>query len=253
MQTSERLRANLEEAMVGTGGAVESADRLCHACVDLLGVDGAAISFVRDGANWGTFGSSDESSRRWDEFQFTFGEGPCLDAVRHGRPVLVDDLRDPMEVRWPAFAGAMLGDGVRGVFAFPVSIAATRIGALDLFRCDAGTLDNDLQDGAGWASKLAVLPLLDLMSADVDWEGIGEGAAWSQLASLERVEVYQATGMVQVQLDVDAAEALIRLRGYAFAHDMSISDVAWSIVERRLSLSEDGFEIDRDGTETSPT
>jgi hypothetical protein len=247
MQSSERLRADLEGAMAGTGGAAESADRLCHACVDLLGVDGAAISFVQHGANRGTFGSSGELSRRWDEFQFTFGEGPCLDAVRHGRPVSADDLADPKEVRWPAFAGAMLGDGVRGVFAFPVSIAATRIGALDLFRCDAGTLAENLQEGAGWASKLAVLPLLDLMSADVDWENIGEGAAWSQLASLERVEVYQATGMVQVQLDVDSAEALIRLRGYAFAHDMSISEVAWSIIERRLS-----FEVGRDSTETTP-
>jgi hypothetical protein len=253
MKSSERLRADLEEAMAGTGGAVASADRLCHACVDLLGVDGAAISFVHDGANRGTFGSSGELSRRWDEFQFTFGEGPCLDAVRHGRPVLAQDLRDPKEVRWPAFAGAMLGDGVRGVFAFPVSMAATRIGALDLFRCTAGTLDDDLQDGAGWASKLAVLPLLDLMNADVDWEGIGEGAAWSQIESLERVEVYQATGMVQVQLDVDVTEALIRLRGYAFAHDMSISDVAWMIIERRLSLREDDFEIGPDSTGTSPT
>jgi hypothetical protein len=186
MGSSERLRADLEGVMAGAVGPIESADRLCHACVDLLRVDGAAISYVHDGTSRGTFGSSGELSRRWDEYQFTFGEGPCLDAVRQGRPVLAADLQDPDEVRWPAFTGAMLGDGVRGVFAFPVRLAATRIGALDLFRRTPGAINDDVWDGAGWASQLAALPLLDLMSADVDWEAISEGRGWSQLESLER-------------------------------------------------------------------
>jgi hypothetical protein len=90
--------------------------------------------------------------------------------------------------------------------------------------------------------------VMEVMSADVDWGTIGEGGGWSQLESLERIEVYQATGMVQIQLDVDAAEALIRIRGYAFAHDRSISDVAWSIVERRLSFRPDEFGTDLDTT-----
>jgi hypothetical protein len=209
-----------------------------------LRVDGAAISYVQDGASRGTFGSSDESSRRWDEYQFTFGEGPCLDAVRSGRPVHVEDLGDPSETRWPAFAGAMQRDGVRAVFALPVRIAASRVGALDLFRRSAGTLDEEGWDAAEWASQLAALPLLDLMSTDVDWETVGQGDRWSQLDSLERVEVYQATGMVQVQLDVDAVEALVRLRGYAFAHNMTASEVAWEIVERRMSLTPDEFGTD---------
>jgi hypothetical protein len=58
--------------------------------------------------------------------------------------------------------------------------------------------------------------------------------------------------MVQVQLDVDAAEALIRLRGYAFAHDMTISDVAWAIVERRLSFKPDDFVNDLDAPRNHP-
>jgi hypothetical protein len=94
--------------------------------------------------------------------------------------------------------------------------------------------------------------MLELMSADVDWEVISEGGGWSQLESLERVEVYQATGMVQVQTGVDAAEALIRIRAYAYAHDIAISDLAWSIVERRLSFEPDDFGNDLDGNQKSP-
>ena len=37
-------------------------------------------------------------------------------------------------------------------------------------------------------------------------------------------------------LDVGPTEALLRLRAYAFAHDMTAAETAWAIVEGRLSL-----------------
>jgi hypothetical protein len=42
--------------------------------------------------------------------------------------------------------------------------------------------------------------------------------------------------MVSVQLDITVAEALIRLRAYAFSHDRLITDVAQDVVDRRLRL-----------------
>jgi GAF domain len=245
------LRAELGAAMAGAGGALSAADRLCRACVELLGVDGAAVSLMHDGTTVGTFGSSGELSRRLDELQFTYGEGPCLDAVTSGRPVLVSDLREPGEQRWPVFSRAVLDSGVRAVFALPVAIAHSAVGALDLFSSRPGPLSSGGMDGGLWAVQLASLPLLDLMSADVDWVAAGEGGdGWEQLASLERVEVYQATGMIIGQLDVDAAEALVRLRAHAFAQGLTASEAAWAIVERRVSLDdEESFRPPTDGRE----
>jgi hypothetical protein len=59
------------------------------------------------------------------------------------------------------------------------------------------------------------------------------------LSSLERVEVYQATGMIIARLDVGRAEALVRLRAHAFAHGLTASEVAWAIVRRELVLEAD--------------
>jgi hypothetical protein len=42
--------------------------------------------------------------------------------------------------------------------------------------------------------------------------------------------------MVAAQLDVGVAEALIRVRAYAFANDRPITDVANDVVSRRLRL-----------------
>jgi len=245
MDSGARLRSDLQAAMAGGGRGLAAANQLCHACVDLLDVDGAAISLMHEGATRGTFGSSGDLSRRLDEFQFTLGEGPCLDAVAKGEPILVADLAAIKEQRWPAFTGALLGVGVRAVFALPVAIGAVPVGALDLFRHQPGSLHGEQLGGSLHAAELAALPLLDLMGADLDWSAAGDGesdgdgdGAWSELASLERVEVYQATGMIMAQLGVGPAEALVRLRAHAFAHDQTASEVAWAVVERRLSFDD---------------
>ena len=156
MHSSERVRTGLGSAISGPGGALESADRLCHACVDLLDVDGASISFVDQGASRGTFGSSSELSRRLDEFQLTFGEGPCLDAVRLGVPVLAPDLADPEEQRRPAFSQAVLKSGVRAVCARQVAVAASGVGALDLFRLSTGPFSDDDLSGEVRATQATV-------------------------------------------------------------------------------------------------
>jgi hypothetical protein len=239
------LRADLGDAVRGPGGPLAAADRLCRACVELLAVDGAAVSIAHAGTTRGTFGSSGELSRRLDEYQFTFGEGPCLDAVSSGQPVLVGDVGDRAEQRWPAFSRAALDSGVRAVFALPVALARAPIGALDLFRNEAGPLTDATLEGGMWAAELAALPFLDLMT-EVGSSESGDDS-WEQLASLERVEVYQATGMIIGHLDVDAAEALVRLRAYAFSHGLTASQAAWAIVERRVSLAEEeSFQVGSD-------
>lgn len=245
MDGSDRMRADLGAAMSGATSALAAANLLCHACVELLEVDGASISLMYDGTTRGTFGSSGEMSRRLDELQFTYGEGPCLDAVREGAPVLVKDFNDPAEVRWPAFSGALLDAGVCAVFALPVAVARDHVGALDLFRRESGPLSARGLAGGLLAAELAALPLLDLMNADVDWDGAAQGDdGWDQLASLERVEVYQATGMIIGASGVGPAEALVRLRAHAFAYGMTASQVAWAVVERQILLDADGLRRD---------
>ena len=117
-----------------------------------------------------------------------------MEAVAERRPVLAPDLSDPAEHRWPALARAVLEHGIHAVFALPVTVASTSTGARDLYRHRRGPLGEDALTGGVWAAGLAALPLLDLRTADTDGERAADGqGSWEQLASLERVEVYQAT------------------------------------------------------------
>jgi hypothetical protein len=218
---------------------VDAADRLCEACVMLFDVDAAAISLVFDGANSGTLGSSGEPARKYDELQFILGEGPCLDSVARRAPVLVVDLADPGEGRWPVYGPAMLDLKVRGVYAMPVLVAGEYIGALDLFRAQPRRLDDDHFAGAIAAAELASLPLLDLLDTDMQGAfGDPDSNAWAELHALSRAEVSQATGMLVAQLGIEPAEALVRLRAHAYATGRSATDVARDILDRRLRLEE---------------
>jgi hypothetical protein len=223
-------------AAVGDRRGVGAADRLCEACV-VFGVDAATISLVFDGANAGTLGASGVSARVYDELQFTLGEGPCLDSVAYRAPVLVVDLADPDVVRWPAYGPAMLAHQIRGVYAMPVVVAGEFVGALDLFRADPGLLGAEQLAGALVAAELAQMPLLDLLGADLQAAVTDpDSDAWAELNTLSRAEVSQASGMLLAQLEVEAAEALVRLRAHAYATGRSATDVARDILDRRLRL-----------------
>jgi hypothetical protein len=227
-------------AAVGSRRGVAAADRLCEACVLLLDIDAAAISIVFDGVNGGTLGSSGTAARAYDELQFTFGEGPCLDSVSQRTPILVADLAHPEETRWPMYTPALLAHDIRGVFAMPVLVAGEHVGALDFYRAQAGHLDDDELAGAIAAAEYAELPMLDVMDGDLHAAiSDPDSNSWAELQVLTRAEVSQATGMLVAQLGVESAEALVRLRAHAYATGRSATDVARDILDRRLRLEAD--------------
>ena len=155
-------------------------------------------------------------------------------------PVLIADLANANDVRWPVYGPAMLDYKIRGIFAIPVVLAGEYVGALDLFRAQPGELPGDHLAGAVVAAELAGVPLLDLMDSDLQAAvNDPDSSAWAELNALSRAEVSQATGMLVAQLGVEPAEALVRLRGHAYATDRSATDVARDILDRRLQLDSD--------------
>lgn len=203
----------------------------------LLDVDAAAISLVFDGASTGTLGSSGNDARALDELQFTVGEGPCLESVSLCAPVMVNDLADPAEQRWPVYGRAMLDLRIRGVYAMPVVVAGEYVGALDLFSALPIRLAAEQFAGAIAAAELAGIPVLDLLDADLHAAvSDPDSSAWTDLNALSRAEVSQATGMLVAQLGIEPAEALLRLRAHAYAAGRAATEVARDILERRLRL-----------------
>jgi hypothetical protein len=225
-------------AVVGDEHGADAADRLCEACVALLGVDAAVMSLVFDGAHAVTLGASGPTARVLDELQFTLGEGPGVDAVTGRAAVLVTDLAQAgATTRWPTYRRAVHVRGIGFVYAIPIAIVGHYIGALTLFRAHPGMLTAEQFAGARVAAELAEMPLLDLTKADLQAAVADpDSHSWAELSALTRTEVNQATGMLVARLNVEPAVALARLRAHAYATDRTPTDVARDILAHRLRL-----------------
>src|ERR1700737_1068622 len=136
---------------------------LSTAGVSVFHIDAGALSLGFDGANSGTLGSSSEPARMYDELQFLLGEGPCLESVARRAPVVVVDLANPDDQRWPVYAPAMLDFQVRGVYALPVVGAGESVGPPAFFRPQPGVLAGEQFPGAIVPAELAGMPMLDLL------------------------------------------------------------------------------------------
>lgn len=217
----------------GTPGRLE---RLCSALARALPAAGVGLSLLTaDTYGGGTVAASDARSRALEDLQFTLGEGPCIDAYASRRPVLEPDLQTHGRLRWPGYSPAAQEHGVRAVFAFPLQVGAARAGALDIYRADTGRLTPEGLTQAFTFADVAMGLLVDTQST------VGDDITFPDLddAMANRLEVYQAQGMVMVDLGVGIDEAMARLRAHAFAEERAISAVAKDIVAGRLVLERD--------------
>jgi GAF domain-containing protein len=76
--------------------------------------------------------SSNEEGRILELFNVQNDDGPGLDAITTGRPVVNADLGES-HLRWPIFAPAARAAGLQSVHAFPLRLRDETIGALTIF------------------------------------------------------------------------------------------------------------------------
>jgi hypothetical protein len=194
-----------------------------------------------------------ELSARFEELQFTLGEGPAPDAIRTGSPVLEPDLDRVRPERWPALLSAAAKLGVHGVCCFPLGIGAIRVGVLTVL-CD-GKRGLGAQQCAD-AGALAAALTSAFLGGDARRDGDGSALGVPEPASgLHRPAVHQATGMISVQLGVSMQEALLRLRAHAYGSERPLGEVAQDVVARRLRFHDDltdDFDDDFDDDGSGP-
>ncbi|HZA31328.1 MAG TPA: GAF and ANTAR domain-containing protein [Propionibacteriaceae bacterium] len=227
-----RLMSLVESQPVITDDAGASArlGRVVSAACDALSAVGVGITLM-DWDGWrGVVAATSPLVRQLDELQFVYGEGPCLDAFRLGRAVLVDDLLDRVWAGWAGYTPAAEEAGVAAVFAFPLQIGAARLGVLEVYRNPAGALTQDELRDAAIFVDIAVATLLERQESAVD------GRAAAGLEESLDYRIYQAQGMLRVQLDIDLVDAMARLRAYAVGSGRRLVDVADAVLAGDLHL-----------------
>ncbi|MGI5467629.1 GAF and ANTAR domain-containing protein [Streptomyces sp. CA-132043] len=220
----------------GTPGPLSR--RLVTHCLALLPVDAAGVILVapaasKDGKRPGSPGetvevaaTSDEVLRSVELYEIESAEGPCIEAVRTGRPHHVADFT-ARQRRWPALAVRARAAGYRAMWAEPLRHQNGAVGVINLYRRDAGTLDAHQRQRAQSLARAATTGLL-LQRTLTDCH---TRAGQLQRALSSRIPIEQAKGILSGRLGLSPEDAFEMLRTYARARQVRLRDLAAAVID----------------------
>lgn len=222
--------AVLADTLVADYDVIDLLQTLVDTCQSLLDIDAAGLLLADpDTGELDLVVSTSESSRIVEALQLSGVAGPCVDAFQESRIVSAPDIA-LMGGRFSGFRDTALAQGFHSVYAIPMRLRNTTIGALNLFRADAGELNAPDVRAAQALTEVATIGIL--IERSMRASDLLRGRLQHALNS--RIVVEQAKGVLAHMHDVSMEEAFARIRTFARAERRSILDVSKSLVERTL-------------------
>lgn len=126
-------RERFERALETLAAPVDSLDCTADLFLQTFRVTGASVSTMGGVLGSATLSTSNEVAARIDEIQLDLREGPCWDALATRKPVLTENVTALPAHRWSAFKDAVSREQVGALFAFPMFVGPTPIGAVDMY------------------------------------------------------------------------------------------------------------------------
>jgi GAF domain-containing protein len=220
----------LADTLVDDFDVVDFMTLLTERCVELLGATDGGLMLVDAFGELRVVASSSEQMRTLELLELQASEGPCLDAFRTGAPAGADDLDDIMRL-WPNFGVHVRLAGYHSIYAVPMRLRSTIIGALNLFSTEeAASADDDLEIAQALAD-VATIGLLHHRAMD-DAHLL---STQLQSALSSRVTIEQAKGLLAERLGTNTDEAFQRLRRYARSNNLLLAGLATSLLVGTLS------------------
>lgn len=160
-----------------------------------------------------------------DRAQYRTGDGPCLDAYRHGKPFIIESTREPG--RWQAFRDSAARHAVHSTMSLPLLCQDTAFGAMNLYSNNERSYgESDRRVGMSFAAQAAFL----LGNAQAYWDArlLSESL---QQAMISRSTIEQAKGIIMGSMRCDADAAIQLLITQSQAQNVKLRDLAAEIVK----------------------
>lgn len=215
----------LNRAFPGTQGVEEFLHEMAVLAARLVSGGGLScgMTMPADGKP-ATVACSDPLAARMDEMQYELDDGPCLQAMRDGRMVRVEDTAE--KAHWPAFEAQAAAHGIRSCLALPLRADGKPVGALSLyargtsaFGIAESRLAENFAENASGALSLAIR----LASHAALIEQLR-----SSLAS--RGVIDQALGIIMAREHCTQDRAFAILRAASQNSNVKLRDIAGSVV-----------------------
>jgi hypothetical protein len=173
-----------------------------------------------------TIGGSSGTAMVLDRIEQTLGDGPCVDALESGVPVLLGDVSS--DRRWPDYRSALSAAGIASALGIPMKLDDDAGAVLDFFAPVSGRFsERAVADGvrfAGMAGK-ALRLAVRIVSAD-------QRAAHLKAAMDTRTVIDLACGIIMAQSKCNKEAAFELLRNASNTRNQKLNDLAQTLVDR---------------------
>ncbi|MHC6594291.1 ANTAR domain-containing protein [Arthrobacter sp. C152] len=173
-----------------------------------------------------TIGGSSGKAVVLDRIEQNLGDGPCVDALETGQPVLLGDIsKDP---RWPEYRSALSAAGISSALGVPMNLDGDSGAVLDFFAPASGLFSDDavaeaerFADRAGKALRLAVrISSAEQLARDL------------KAAMDTRTVIDLACGIIMAQNQCSKDTAFEVLRSASSTRNEKLHTLAQSLVDR---------------------
>jgi len=221
--------ATLADTLVADYDVVDLLQTLVETCQSALDVTAAGLLLADASGSLDLVASTSEESRLVEVMQIGADAGPCIEAFRTAKVVSLPDITQAPD-KWGSFRDSAREQGFASVYAIPMRLRNTTIGALNLFRDTTGELDAEDIRAAQALADVATIGILQERALRVS-DSIREQL---QMALNSRVLIEQAKGVLAYTHDLSMDEAFTRLRQYARSNRLPMAEVAKGLVQRTL-------------------
>lgn len=173
-----------------------------------------------------TIAGSSEAAKLVDDREQNLGDGPCLESLRTGVPVLLES--GSRDTRWPAFEQEMTTQGFASVLGVPLSLGDNASAALDFFSTEPDVFTGETAKDAERFSDVAGRALrLGLRIAAAELHAQDLTAAMDS-----RTAIDMACGIIMAQNRCSPREAFDMLRDASSTRNEKLHAVARGVVSR---------------------
>ena len=215
--------AEFARAMTETYDLTDTLGRLGDALTEALEVTGVGISVADPEGSLRYASATNEIVAHIERVQEQAQLGPCYEAFRTHRPVLVDDIESRPD--WAEFRAEAERLGLRSVAGVPVRIRREVLGAVNLYSCDDRRWNQDDVEVAVLFSDMAAGYLLHTAL-----EHSRRLADQLQLALDSRIVIEQAKGVLATEWGISVDAAFEQLRSYVRGRGSTLRSVAEAVV-----------------------
>jgi ANTAR domain-containing protein len=184
------------------------------------GFDLAGISTVDADGNVTTRAASDPLVLKFDEVQYSLGEGPCLDALGAAHVVSVPRIRH--EQRWPRYVPEVVRLGLRSQLAVKLDLDGNgTLSGINLY----STISDDIEPEAESIAELFAIHAATTLGSVIQIDQLNQ-------AMHTRKVIGQAVGILMERYDIPEDNAFTFLIRASQSDNIKVRDIAQELVDK---------------------